>query len=335
MRHRQLLIAAIVVGVLIPAGYTGYWFLTAASMRDRISDWAEARRGEGFTVVHGEVAISGFPGSLIARVEAPAMAQPDGDSPWWWHGDRVIAEILPWEPGMITVTLPKDMGLVYRRGDNDREVTATLESAMAWMTHEGGAAKHVVFEATGIDVMTSRGPAALVRFEGEVWRGAGDVIEMVLDAHRLTLTPDADGPLGREVATIAAAATVNGALPEKPDRAALAAWSEAGGTVELRSLGIEWGSLAIEAEGTMTVDQELRPQAALTARVAGFGDALDAFATAGAMKPGDASMAKAFLNITAKTISGRRVIEVPLSAQDGTLYAGPLPLVKLRSLLPE
>jgi hypothetical protein len=46
-------------------------------------------------------------------------------------------------------------------------------------------------------------------------------------------------------------------------------------------------------------------------------------------------MAKAFLNITAKTISGRRVIEVPLSAQDGTLYAGPLPLVKLRSLLPE
>ena len=54
-----------------------------------------------------------------------------------------------------------------------------------------------------------------------------------------------------------------------------------------------------------------------------------------AMKPGDASMAKAFLNITAKTISGRRVIEVPLSAQDGTLYAGPLPLVKLRSLLPE
>ena len=46
MRHRQLLIAAIVVGVLIPAGYTGYWFLTAASVRDRIADWAEARRGE-------------------------------------------------------------------------------------------------------------------------------------------------------------------------------------------------------------------------------------------------------------------------------------------------
>ena len=151
----------------------------------------------------------------------------------------------------------------------------------------------------------------------------------------MTLTPTADGPLGREVATVAAAATVTGALPEIPDRAALAAWSEAGGTVELRTLSVQWGGLAIEAEGTMALDQALRPQAALTARVAGFGEALDAFAAAGAMRPSDASLAKTFLNIMAKTVSGRRVIEIPLTAQDGTLFAGPLPLVKLKPVLPE
>jgi len=85
----------------------------------------------------------------------------------------------------------------------------------------------------------------------------------------------------------------------------------------------------------MTLDQALRPQAALTAQVAGYGEALDAFAAAGAMRPSDAALAKTFLNIMAKTISGRRVIEIPLTAQDGTLFAGPLPLVKLKPVLPE
>ncbi len=335
MRFRHVLIALVAVAVLIPAGYTAYWFDVAASVRESIADWAEARRAEGFLVVHGEVAVSGFPGRLIARVEAPAVARPDGKPAWWWRGDRLIAEAAPWAPTVITVILPRDMGLKYRRHDDDREVTATLESGTAWVTQEGGVAQHITMEATGIDAMTPRGPAALVRFDGEAWRGEGETIEIVFDARRLILTPDADGPLGREVTTVAAAATVTGALPETSDRAALAAWSKAGGTVELRSLGVEWGGLAIEAEGTMTLDQMLRPQAALTARVAGYGDALDAFATAGAMRAGDASMAKTFLNIMAKTISGRRVIEVALTAQDGTLYAGPIPLVKLKPVLPE
>jgi hypothetical protein len=335
MRVRHLLIAIVAVAVLTPAGYAAYWYLAANSVRESIAGWAEARRAEGFLVVHGEVAISGFPGRLIARVESPAVARPNGKPAWWWRGDRIIAEAAPWAPNMITVTLPTDMALVYRRGGDDREVTAVLEAGAAWLTLEGGVAQHIIIEATGIDAMTPRGPAALVRFDGEAWRGDGETIEIVFDARRLTLTPDADGPLGREVATVTAVATVTGALPETSDRAALAAWSEAGGTVELRSLGVEWGSLAIEAEGTMTLDQLLRPQAALTARVAGYGDALDAFATAGAMKARDASMAKTFLNIMAKTISGRRIIEVALTAQDGTLYAGPMPLVKLKPVLPE
>jgi hypothetical protein len=335
MRFRRVLIAIVAIAVLIPAGYTGYWFFLAASVRESIADWADARRAEGFLVVHGEVAISGFPGRLLARVEAPAVARPDGKPAWWWHGDRLIAEAAPWAPTMITVTLPTDMGLNYRRGDDDREVTATLESGTAWVTLDGGKARHIIMEATGIDAMTPRGPAALVRFDGEAWRSDGKTIEIVFDARRLTLTPAADGPLGREVATVAAAATVNGALPETSDRAALAGWSEAGGTVELQSLSIEWGGLAVEGEGTMTLDLMLRPQAALTARIAGYGDALDAFATTGAMKARDASMAKTFLNIMARTISGRRVIEIALTAQDGTLYAGPLSLVKLKPVLPE
>lgn len=336
MRLRPLFIAFIVAAALIPAGYTAYWYAAAASVHNGIAAWVEARRAAGFVVVHGEVVVDGFPWRLAARVEAPAVARPDHDPAWWWRGDRVVAEARPWALDRVTVTLPASMALAYRRaGGGDREVSMTLEVGTALVVIDNGVAQHITVEASGIDVMTPHGPAALVRLDAAAWRGDGETTEVTFDARRLTLTPTADGPLGREVATVAAAATVTGALPEIPDRAALAAWSEAGGTVELRALSVQWGGLAIEAEGTMALDQALRPQAALTARVAGFGEALDAFAAAGAMRPSDASLAKTFLNIMAKTVSGRRVIEIPLTAQDGTLFAGPLPLVKLKPVLPE
>ena len=47
------------------------------------------------------------------------------------------------------------------------------------------------------------------------------------------------------------------------------------------------------------------------------------------MKQSDASLAKTFLNLMARKKSGRRVIETPVTAQDGRLFIGPLPLFKL------
>ena len=118
-------------------------------------------------------------------------------------------------------------------------------------------------------------------------------------------------------------------LPEDLSGPALAAWSAAGGTVEFERLVVDWGDLEIAAEGTLTLDKELRLEAAFSAEIAGYGGLLDGLAESGRMKPRDASFAKTFLNLMAKKKAGRRVIEAPITAQGGTLFIGPLPLFKL------
>ena len=336
MRPRYIIIAVVAAAVLAAGGYTAYWFAAAAQVRDGVAEWAEARRAEGFEVSYGAVTMSGFPARLIAVMAQPMLARPDHDLAWRWNADALVAEARPWAPERIAVTLPATQRIVYRRGDGvERMVTITLEAGVAHVVLAGGVADSIAIEASGIAAETPRGPAAIDRFEGAVRRGADHTVEVSFDARRITLTPDADGAMGREVAALAAAATVAGALPEAPLRLALRAWAQAGGTVEIHSLSLRWGALALEAAGTLTLDNQLRPEAALSAEIAGYGGVLDAFAEAGAMAVRDASIAKTFLNLMAKTKAGRRVLEVPLSAQDGKLYVGPLPLLELGPVLPD
>ena len=53
--------------------------------------------------------------------------------------------------------------------------------------------------------------------------------------------------------------TVKGAVPDGPLVQAIAAWRDAGGTIELDNLQLEWGGLGVNATGTVALDQNLQP----------------------------------------------------------------------------
>ena len=82
-----------------------------------------------------------------------------------------------------------------------------------------------------------------------------DPILEVAKKHNLLVIEDAalpaapQGPLGRTVARIRAYITVVGAIPERSQAAAMAAWRDAGGPVELHNLVVNWGPLAVLAAG--------------------------------------------------------------------------------------
>ena len=330
MRIRGL-VAIAVIALVLAIGYAAYWFAAAASIREGVADWAEARRAEGYTVEIGALAVGGFPLRLVATIRQPVIARDAAG--WRWSADWLVAEARPWAVERIDVTLPAAQRIVYRRGGDERAVDVTVTRGAAHLRLAGGAFESVTVDAEGIAAETPRGPMALARLEALIKGGRGRPVAVLLDARGLTLAPGGGAPLGREVTALGATATLTGALPGAPTRAALAAWSEAGGTIEVESLTLVWGALEIDASGTLALDDGLRPQAAFNAAIIGYGPVLDAFAAAGAMGEGDASLAKTFLNLMANTESGRRVLEVPITAQDGKLFVGPIPLIELEPVL--
>src|SRR6185295_1371880 len=93
---------------------------------------------------------------------------------------------------------------------------------------------------------------------------------------------------------------------ERRPREAVAAWRDAGGTLEIRRLTLDWAPLALAGDG---------PLGAFTLRIAGYAETIDAIAGAGALRPREAAAIKAALNLLARQegADGRREVRLPLS----------------------
>jgi hypothetical protein len=166
-------------------------------------------------------------------------------------------------------------------------------------------------------------PAHAVASHLETWLSAS------LSLAGVTL-PQAVPPLGDTIDRLAAAVAVKGTIPDGPHRAALAAWRDDGGTLEVASLDLAWGNLRLGAKGTLALDAALQPVGALTALIRGYNDIIDALVAAGSVRAGDAALAKLALGLLAKEgPDGTYEISAPLTLQNGYVFLGPARLARL------
>ncbi len=333
MRPRTLALAAAVAALVGVAGYTAYWFVAAGWLRDGVAAWVEARRAEGYTVEHEGLEVSGFPFRLRAEIDAPSIENPRS---WTWTAERLRFAARPWSFDRIWVTLPAEQRLISRRDAGaESVVTAAVERGVVLLEFASGRLDRLAVEAAGLALATPEGETLLVRLDARGRRAADATIPFTVEIESLTLPPRVDVLLGREIARLAADGTVVGGLSAGPIADALAAWSAAGGRVDLEQLVLRWSDLSVDARGTLALDAKMRPLAALTADIEGYAEVLDALAAAGALKAREAGLAKVALGLLAKPgPNGRLVLTVPVTAQNGTLYVGPLALFKLAPVVP-
>ena len=66
----KVVLATLVAVAGVAIVYVVFWFYMAASYRDAIDAWAEARRGEGLEVRYTHLEMSGFPFLIrVARID--------------------------------------------------------------------------------------------------------------------------------------------------------------------------------------------------------------------------------------------------------------------------
>jgi hypothetical protein len=136
---------------------------------------------------------------------------------------------------------------------------------------------------------------------------------------------------GNTLSGFSFAAQMKGALPPGPLVPALAHWRDDGGTIELQSVRLRWGSLLVDASGTLALDKTLQPEGAFSTVITGQDAAVDVAVRTGALKPSDAGAAKAVLGLLARPQgnNGDKAITLPMTIQNQQLYLGPAKLATI------
>lgn len=327
-----LILAALLA--VLAGGYTGYWFVVAGRIEHGVAAWAQSQRADKVAVSWRKLAVTGFPASF--RIELKAVTVRDDaltPSPEF-RIPAVSGTARPWNFA--------DWRLAVREGfagdipgDGER-APAKLEvrdaDGVISLEQEGGWKLWLTAEDARLDaisrILVNSADAWLIAPPNLSRQHTGRQLALAVNARQVKLPAGID-PLGNAIDELDFGAMIKGAIPNGRLPDALAAWRDAGGTVELDNLHVRWGPIDATASGTIAFDQALQPVGAFSGGLEGYDQILTALVQRGQMRPGDANLARIALAMLAEAgPDGKPRIKTAFALRDGQFFLGPARLGK-------
>jgi hypothetical protein len=351
-RRRRLQISVALALALVAAGYTVLWLYAAHAVRAGLAQWTETARAAGATVEYGTPELSGFPLALRFAVAQPRIVGPR--ELWHWSGDGLEAEVWPWAFRTVRVhpigrqeaSFPVAGGVeTLTTDDETAEIVASFDGRGRFNHGTVDAARLKIGHALVVPGAQPAPPASPITAAGlhielgvpalpDTPPAGPDLppsLALVLTVDDLDLPEAAASPFGPHVSHIATDLELMGKIAPGPPRAALAAWRDAGGTLELRRAALDWGPLDLSGNATVTLDGNLQPEGAASTAIRGYDATIRALVARGLIGPQSGAFLSAALNLMAKGQhdGDGSTLSVPLSIQRQRLFVGPFGLMNV------
>jgi hypothetical protein len=332
-------LAALALVLVLGTAYAALWLALAHELRLRFESWAEERRDAGYVLSHSRLHASGFPFVVRLSAESPSLGRAGRHFGWTWSSAKLEVETRPWRPDRLLFKLKGPHRLATETQAGASVFAGAAEAMQATVFLGGGAWKRAEALVEGFR-MSGGEPA----FAVERWRASarrldggglqGPSLRVETEAAGVRVPEAIPLPLGHDVRMLGLTASLVGDIPDGAFPEALAAWRDAGGTLEVERLALAYGPLALEASGTVAVDKELQPMAAFAAKAEGFQETIDALRARGLVRGGAARTAQLVLGALARRPEGggKPVLEAALTVQDRRLYVGPVVLAEVPAI---
>lgn len=327
-RGRSLILLLLLV-LACSGAYTVYWRIAAGRIRQEFAAWVQDRRAGKLDVSWRKLRVTGFPTAFRLELRGAALRYGALSPAPLLRIPALSGSARPWDPS--------DWRLTARRGLTAEIAGAAGRPPLRFTARSARGAVALALSGGATIWLTL---ANAVAEEGErVDVGLAD-IWLVLPSHpprahtvplfgiafrlQQTRLPITLAPLGNTIDDLSAGLTVKGALPPGPLIRAVAAWRDAGGTVELDHLRLRWGALGAKGSGTMALDQALQPIGGFSGAIEGYGEILTALVKSGRMGAREAGLARLALTMLAKAgPDGRPEIATSFTIENGEMYLGP------------
>lgn len=318
--HKSTLQISLIVILLIFVSYGLYAYWVLSHLKEEISAWAADYGTNGWTLAHEEAAPVLYFDHASIRFSHLQINGPSGE---------VTAEHLAisryfLDPGHIRLVLSGPSTLRLNQSQW-RFSTFPLRIDLR-VSPNNGEIKSLQATATDVQVVNTNNAALFAQALGlsltpqvSTAPQAKSVVQFIGTAAGLEFknTP-ADTTPAISVAEIRGK-IMGTVLPTLPD-SALAAWNSAGGTMEIERFMLDWPPVKLEGDGTLALDQNLQPIAALSAKMQGLTRLADTLQQTGDLTASAADSLRS-------TAHGQSVVATPVTLQNGKVWVGPIAII--------
>jgi hypothetical protein len=335
MTHRTKILAAIAVLIVLIGGYAAYWFIVAAQLEKGIDDWAASQRQAGLTVAFERTPVRGFPFDFQATFRAPHIAGVLGGQAFDWQGADIEAKVSPFDlhamtldgPGRHALDLPSGP-VALEAGGFSVQLRFGRDGMLSGASAQFSDARLLL--PGGKDLATSSAEVSVTAPFTPPKADSEPLIQATLNAKDLQLPRGVALLTEDPLSDVQLAATVKGPMPVAPLREALAAWRDAGGTIEISSFAGMQTTLSLAGSATIALDQGLQPIVAANLKARGLAPTIDLLASQRRIYPEDALKMKLFVKGAERDApGGTKEVATGLTIQGGYLAWGPFKLAKV------
>jgi hypothetical protein len=331
MRRSLLILAALVV--IAAAGYSGYWFFIARDIRQGIEPWRAARAAQGLAITWRTLDVTGFPFRFRLDASDASLAASE-PFPYAAKSAAIEAEASPFDLQHWRFRAPQGAEIAASQGAG-----GIAADGIAGTVAVDDKSTIVTAEAHGVagEGLARGFAAATLGLSLTLPQKAPQTDRDPLASASLSLSsadlPQLPPAFPKKLDALTLAATLRGAIPGAPSfAAALAKWRDGGGTLDIESGHVAWAKTAIDLDGTLSLDEAMQPEGALTVRIKGGDAMIDAIVDAGGIEPRYADLAKAVLRAIGHPDDSDDTsdeLRVPVTLQDRRIFVGPAPIAPL------
>jgi hypothetical protein len=333
---RSIRLGLLLLGVLVvvAGGYTGYWFIIAGRIENGVAAWAQSQRADKIAVSWRKLAVTGFPVSFRVEFEALIIRDEALTPSPEFRIPAVSGTARPWDfaDWRLSARDGFNADIAGNGGHAPANLKARSSDGAVSLEQDGGWKIWLTVQGANLEavsqILVGSADAWVLAPPRAPHRQSEPQLALAVAARQVIL-PVGIETLGDAIDELDIGATVKGSLPNGRLPDALAAWRDAGGTIELDNLRLRWGPVDATASGTMAFDQELQPVGAFSGGLAGCDQILTALVQRGQMRASDASLARIALTMLAKTgPDGKPWIKTTFTIRDGQFFLGPAKLGK-------
>lgn len=330
---RRLKWALIVVFVLavLSLVYSSWWFIIASQFEKSVDIWIEQQRDQGILITYKKRSQTGFPGSVKLTVLVPHLEKPNqmGGS---WSSDTLKLSLKPWAFNTLEFDLSGQHQWKLNKQTGVKTFEGNAEKWRGMLMLKDGVADQVIVNLSGLKIndLSANDTFKITETEISLLDISSDVPSFKIRIRDMEMPERVQLPLGRNVRHIDAKGYVTGRFQVEHWPYVLASWRDEGGTVDFKLFDIDYPPLRVRGDGTLALDTQMQPVGAFAVKAGGVFATVDALYNKGLIPIGMLFATKIALGVLSKKSEDGKnsYLDMSLTLQDRTLYAGTLKLLK-------